>query len=248
MTLPDFTPRYIEIEQRLRARIAQLRPDDPLPSDADLCAEFTVSRMTARNAMQRLVDDGLVVRLPGRGTFVAHRPVDRQLSNLRGFSEEMQARGMRPSSTLLAAALRPAAPDEALQLRVPEGSDVVVIERVRLADAVPMAYERAVLAPSCAGVLELDLATSSLHAAMVSIGVAPHHGQSSVTAQNASAADRRHLKVGPRTALLIERRLIADERSVPVEWTESRYVPDRYALSIDFTVELPARDRRGGPR
>lgn len=246
MTLSDFTPQYIKIEQRLRSRIARLRPDDPLPSDADLCEEFAVSRMTARNAMQRLVDDGLVIRLPGRGSFVAHRPVDRQLSNLRGFSEEMQARGMRPSSTLLSSEVRPAAPGEAVPLRIPEGSDVVVVERVRLADGVPMAYERAVLAPSCAGVLALDLATSSLHAAMVSIGVSPHHGQSSVTAQTASADDRRRLNVGPRTALLIERRLIADEHSVPVEWTESRYVADRYALSIDFTVELPARDRRGG--
>lgn len=203
--------------------------------------------MTARNAMQRLVDDGLVVRLPGRGSFVAHRPVDRQLSNLRGFSEEMRARGMRPSSILVSGELRPAAPEEAVRLRVPVGSDVVVVERVRLADAVPMAYERAVLAPTCAGVLQVNLATSSLHAAMVSIGVVPHHGQSSVTAQTAGAADRRHLKVGARTALLIERRLITDEQSLPVEWTESRYVPDRYALTIDFTVELPVRNRRGTP-
>ena len=246
MTFADFTPRYIEIEQRLRTRIARMRPDDPLPSDAALCEEFGVSRMTARNAMQRLVDDGLVVRLQGRGSFVAHRPVDRQLSNLRGFSEEMRTRGMRPSSVLLSAELSAATPDEALQLGVPAGAEVVVVERVRLADLVPMARERAVLAPSCAKVLQADLASSSLHAAMVAIGVVPHHGHSSVTAQSANAADRRHLNVAPRTALLIERRLIADEHSVPVEWTESRYVPERYLLTNEFTVELPARHARGG--
>lgn len=245
MSSADFTPRYVKIEQRLRLRIAELHPDDPLPSDADLCEEFGVSRMTARNAMQRLVDEGLVVRLPGRGSFVGHRPVDRLLSNLRGFSEEMLARGMRPSSTLLWAGMRPASVAESGQLRVPEGRDVVVVERVRLADAIPMAFERAVLSFSCAAVLEVDLATSSLHAAMTSAGVLPHHGRSAVTAQTATAADRRHLGVGPRSALLIERRLISDEHSEPVEWTESRYVPDRYLLTIDFSVELPARDRAG---
>lgn len=241
MTLPDFTPRYYEIEQQLRSRLAVLRTDDPLPSDAMLCAEFGVSRMTARNAMQRLVQEGLVVRVPGRGSFVAQRPVDRQLSNLRGFSEEMRARGLRPSSTALSAALRPAAAEEAHVLRLPHGSEVVVVERVRLADGIPMALERAVLTPSCAGVLDLDLASGSLHAAMVSVGVVPDRGESSVTAQTAGAADSRHLQVATRSALLVERRLIHDRRSTPVEWTESRYVPDRYVLTVEFTVELPGR-------
>lgn len=248
MSVPDFTPRYVEIEQRLRARIAQLRPDDPLPSDADLCVEFGVSRMTARTAMQRLVDEGLVIRLPGRGSFVGQRPVDRQLSRLRGFSEEMLARGMHPSSVLLFAGLQHASAEAAAALRLDEASDVVVVERIRLADDVPMAVERAVLTPASAGVLGVDLATSSLHAAMTTVGVLPHHGRSSVTAQSATAADQRHLGVAPRTALLVEQRLIADQRSTPVEWTQSRYVTDRYVLTIDFTVELRGRSTRAGRR
>jgi GntR family transcriptional regulator len=50
----SFTPRYYEIEQALRARVATLRPGDVVPSDTELCEEFGVSRQTARNAMQRL--------------------------------------------------------------------------------------------------------------------------------------------------------------------------------------------------
>jgi GntR family transcriptional regulator len=78
----QFVPRYYEIEQTLRARIAALDPDSPLPSDAQLCDEFGVSRMTARNAVQRLVQEGLVYRLPGRGTFVAPTPANRTATHI----------------------------------------------------------------------------------------------------------------------------------------------------------------------
>lgn len=64
-------PRYYVIEQELRRQIATMKPGDALPSEATLCEEFGVSRMTARNSIQGLVQDGLVKRVAGRGTFVA---------------------------------------------------------------------------------------------------------------------------------------------------------------------------------
>ncbi len=63
-----------------------LAPGDPLPSDTALCEEFGVSRMTARNAMQRLANEGLIVRVPGRGSFVAELPAPRRADRLMTFS------------------------------------------------------------------------------------------------------------------------------------------------------------------
>src|SRR4029078_1780656 len=71
MTGTGAPPQYRQIEQALRERIATLLPAARLPSDAELCAEFGVSRMTARNAMQKLAEDGLISRSPGRGRLAA---------------------------------------------------------------------------------------------------------------------------------------------------------------------------------
>ena len=106
--MTSFVPRYYEIEQALRTRVAALEAHSPLPSDAQLCEEFGVSRMTARNAVQRLVQDGLVYRVPGRGTFVAAGDAHRTATHILSFSDEMRRRGREPSSRLVESSVRPA--------------------------------------------------------------------------------------------------------------------------------------------
>jgi GntR family transcriptional regulator len=236
-----FTPRYYAIEQSLRARIEQLPPDAPLPSDAMLCEEFGVSRMTARGAVQRLVHEGLVYRVPGRGTFVAPRHAHRQASKIWSFSDEMRRRGKAPASQLLERGIGKPSPGEAARLRLPAGEVVVVIRRLRLADRVPIALEEAKFPGELAdAILESDLETGSLHATLVGAGRVPTAGQATITAETAERAEAKLLGVSAGAALLVERRLIADQDGLPLELTESRYVADRYALDVDFVVEVTA--------
>jgi GntR family transcriptional regulator len=236
----SFVPRYYEIEQALRARIAALEPDAPLPSDAQLCEEFGVSRMTARNAVQRLVQDGLAYRIPGRGTFVAVADSHRQASKLVGFSDEMRRQGREPRSQLVERRLRRAKPEEARRLSLPVEANVVVVRRVRLADDEPIALERAVLPERTAeAVLAADLETGSLHAVLVGAGLTPSAGRGTIRVESATADDARRLDVKRGAPLLVERRLITDQDGAPLELTESRYAHDRYAIDVDFVVIGP---------
>ena len=149
--MSSFIPRYYEIEQALRARIVELEPGDALPSDAELCEEFAVSRMTARQAVQRLAQEGLLERVPGRGTFVAEPPAHRQAGNLLNFTTEMRRRHRTPASRLLERrAPRARRAEEAVRLKLKPGARVVVVRRLRLADGVPVAVETAVLRAACA--------------------------------------------------------------------------------------------------
>jgi len=236
--IETYLPRYREIEQALRERIAGLKPGDPLPSDTELCAEFGVSRMTARNAMQRLAEEGLVEREPGRGSFVAEPLTHRRANTLLSFSNEMRRRGRAPSSRILECRLRPPTPDEAANLQLRDGEAVVCIRRIRIADGDALALESVSLHGRCGrDVLEADLEGGSLHATLIAAGFVPTRGSATIEAQAATVEDTELLGVPEASPLLVERRLILDQRGRPLEWTESRYPADRYALDVAFNVE-----------
>jgi GntR family transcriptional regulator len=233
----DFVPRYFEIEQSLRERAAGLQPDSPLPSEAQLCEEFGVSRMTARAAVQRLVQDGLVYRIPGRGTFVAPSRANRTAGHILSFSDEMRRKGRTPSSRVIEHRRRRASAEEQRRLGV---SEVVVLRRVRLADGKPLAVERAVFPAERVGAaLNGDLEHRSLFQTLVSAGLVPTTGTAALSAEAASAEDARLLRMRKGAPLLVERRLIHDQDGNPLEWTESRYVGSRYGIDVEFDVELP---------
>ncbi|MEU8243946.1 GntR family transcriptional regulator [Actinoplanes missouriensis] len=233
--MPDFVPRYFRIEQALRARIAQSRPHDPLPSEPELAREFGVSRMTARAAVTQLVNDGLVYRAPGRGTFVAVPAGPRRADNLIRLSEEIRKQGRKPSARVLLAELRPPTTVEATRLRLRDG-DVVAIHRVRLADDEPIAFERAIYPGALAALLDIDV-SGSVHEAIVGLGRTPTRGTATLTAQPATEEDARELGVPVGAALLVEERLILDEIGRPLELSESRYPGERYRLDVAFGVE-----------
>jgi GntR family transcriptional regulator len=234
-----FIPRYHEIEQALRAQIATLQPDDPLPSDSQLCTQFGVSRMTARNAVARLAQEGIVYRVPGRGTFVARAPLHRQASNLLSFSDEMRRKGRLPSSRRLGQRLRRATANERARLRLSQEAEVVVLTRLRLADGEPVALEGAVLSADVVEALQsLDPNDGSLHRALVEFGRVPTAGTASIGAAAASAREAKLLQIRAGAPLLVECRLILDQAGGPLELTESRYVADRYGLEVGFDVEL----------
>src|SRR5918995_1227048 len=106
---------------------------DPLPGEAELCERFSVSRMTVRQALQELTNDGLVERRRGQGTFVAHRPVHRRPGVFLSFTEEMNRRGVQATSRLLSAGLDDPPPSETPHPRLAPHSQVVRGVRGRLA-------------------------------------------------------------------------------------------------------------------
>jgi GntR family transcriptional regulator len=224
----ELTPRYQEIAAYLRRLIAASKPGDRLPSEAELCERFGVSRMTVRQALQLLANEHLLVRRRGEGTFAAPRVVPRLLGSPLSFTESMRRRGLHASSRLLHAGwIEPSAEDRAA-LHLPIGSRAIVVERLRLADDRPMAIERVVSPPSCAGILEADLEGGSLHDTFERLGRIPTRAQARVSARLATDIERSLLGLDHAGVVLSERRTIDDQDGIPIEHTETLYAAERY--------------------
>ena len=230
--------RYLDIAAHLRERVAASEPGDLLPSDAELCQQFNVSRMTARQAVQLLVNEHLVERRRGRGTFVAPRRVPRALGSPLSFTESMRQRGLRASSRPIESRVTTANDQEARALGIDLGDPIYVIERVRLADGVPMAIERVALPTSIAALIDTSLGSGSLHRAFEASDMVPSKAHADVSARLATDWEQEHLELGPNTVVLTEERTIFDQEDRVLEHTVTLYAADRYSFSAVLLPHL----------
>jgi GntR family transcriptional regulator len=149
MTLTDTnsTPLYAKIEGALAAEISsgQLAAGTQLPTEEQLIARFHMSRTTIRKAIDNLVARGLVEIRRGKGTFVTHPKITQALTELTGFAEDMVVLGRHPTSRLLDKRIVTADEKTAQALQIALGTQVYRIERVRLADGIPMSFDETYL-------------------------------------------------------------------------------------------------------
>jgi GntR family transcriptional regulator len=226
-------PLYQQLQRVLRAAIERrvLGPDDALPPERDLAADFNVSRITVRKAIDGLVSEGVLMRRQGSGTFVCAR-VEKNFSKLTSFSEDMQARGRNPRSVWLSKASGTVTPEEALTLRASPGTPVYRFHRIRYADDAPMALEYATILASC--LPSLDAVDSSLYAALERAGKRPVRALQRLRAVLFTYEQAELLQAkasGP--GLLVERLGFLKDGST-AEFTQSYYRGDIY----DFVAEL----------
>jgi GntR family transcriptional regulator len=226
-------PLYQQLQRALRDAIVdkRLAPDEALPPERDLAEEFQISRITVRKALDGLVEEGLLTRRQGAGTFVTSR-VEKNFSKLSSFSEDMISRGRTPHSVWLSRSVGAVTPEESMTLGLSPGTPVYRFNRIRYADDAPMALEYSTVPGSC--LPSADVVEATLYGALEKYGARPTRALQRLRAVLFTAEQAQMLGVPEKSAgLLIERRgFLKDGR--PVEFTQSFYRGDAY----DFVAEL----------
>lgn len=231
------TPLYLQLQKGLRNAIENrvVQADTAIPTERELAEEFDISRITVRKAVDGLVNDGLLSRRRGAGTFVVAPRVEKNFSRLTSFSEDMISRGRRPHSVWVSRSEGEVTPEEAMSLGLSPGSSVYRFHRVRFADDLPMALEYSTVPGYCLD--SLDTVGASLYEALEAADHLPVRALQRLRAINFNAEQAEALGVAPGDAgLFIERRgFLVDGRTA--EFTQSYYRGDAY----DLVAELNTR-------
>ena len=239
-------PIYSQVERIVMDMVdsGSLSAGHRAPSEREIAETLGISRMTARAAMSKLVADGYLYSVPGKGTFVANPKMRQELLELTSFTEDMRNRGLKPGARLLDIGVTDQASEKiyrTLELSVEE--DLIRIHRLRTADEEPMCLETSYLPRSYVPwLLEEDFESGSLYLALEGHGIelarAEEHLEATVVRETES--ELLTVPVGS-PALLIERTTYT-EGDRPVEYVKSLYRGDRYR----FTATLFKRKARKG--
>jgi GntR family transcriptional regulator len=225
--------RRLATELRDRIRAGVIAVGDALPSEAELCREFSTSRGPVRQALAALRDEGLIGGGQGKRPVVLDAVPAQPFESFQSFTKRAEVTGQRPGQELQEIALRKPDPAVAAALELEPGALVVQLLRLRLLDGRPAMLERMTYVEHIGRpLLDADLNAGSIYAFLTARGVDLHSARHTFDAVAADATDAELLGVPAGAPLLRERRLTTSSTGEPIEWSDDRYRPDVATVTV----------------
>ncbi|WP_267201876.1 GntR family transcriptional regulator [Limosilactobacillus kribbianus] len=230
------SPVYIKIHNQLRENIenGKWTVGQKIPAERELAASFDVSRMTLRQAIQALVDEGILERRVGSGTFVANRKVQEKMSGVTSFTEMMQAAGKRPSSRTISYHLTIPSQTEIEKLQLPAGAQVLRMERIRYGNDIPICFEIATIPAQLIENFSKEEVTSSFYRTLEKkANLYPGHAVQMISATKATERIATYLQIKRGDALLRMSQLSYLQDGRPFEYVHTQYVGSRFEFVLE---------------
>lgn len=228
---------YLQVKNELYKRIQKgiWKADTLIPTEQELISEFNVSRTTIRQAINLLVQDNLLEKKQGRGTLVRPQNLVGHLGRLKGFTEEARERGQIPKAKVLRSEFKTEFFFEQDILEVSEEDPILLIERIRLADDVPIAIERSCWPKDIGAILEThNLNEAHYYEILEQHNVYLKRANETIRAINATIAEADYLGIRPGESLLEMTRISYGMDDRPIEYTKTKYRSDKYQYNIEL--------------
>lgn len=224
-------PLYAQIARRLEAAIAagDLSAGTRLENEVSMAKRLGLSRPTIRQAIQDLVDKGMLVRRRGVGTQVLQRPVARAV-DLTSLHEDLEKSGNKPATTVLSHRVMAADAEIAARLNVSAGAPALHLRRLRLIGRTPLAILHNVLPEPFVDITAAELVTSGLYETLRARGVVFSVAHQTIGARSAEADEAELLESSTGAPLLTMQRTAIDHSGSVVEWGDHCYRPDLYSF------------------
>jgi GntR family transcriptional regulator len=231
------TPLYYQLAEQIREQIqtGELEPGAQLPSERELSERFEISRMTVRQAVGYLVQQGMLVAQKGIGTFVADPKLTYDALHLLGFTEEVMRQGGTATSRVLEQAVVPPPVGVASRLDLKPDETTVRIVRLRLSENTPLLLET-IFVPTllCPGLEHENLATQSLYAILEQqYGLHLKRARQIVEATTANHYESELFGIEPGMAMILLEGVTYDHQERPVEFFKAIYRGDRFKFELE---------------
>lgn len=247
-------PLYYQIQQRLMSHIrsGEFRPGQPLPSLQEVAARLGVSPMTARQAIRTLCDMGLMYSRQGKGTFVSGIKHERNLRQVLSFTEEMRARGSKPSSKVLSFRIQAGSREVRTALEMSPGQKVFRLHRVRFSDGRSMGIECSCLPVQiCPALLKTFDPAKSLYQELAErYRIKMEVTDEVVEVGKATTKEAALLKIAAGSPVFLFTRTCYGENGRPLEYVRSTYRGDRYKIvqrltrAKHHTLSIPGKRQK----
>lgn len=228
-------PAYIRIHDDIKKKVDEgyWKIGQRLPSERDLADNYDVSRMTLRQAITLLVEEGILERRIGSGTYVAGRRVQEKMRGTTSFTEIVTSQGKKPSSKLISYQRKLANEIEIEQLQLKPTEHVVRMERVRYADNIPLVFEVASIPEKLIKSFKRNDITEHFFNTLIEHGYEIGKSQQTIYAKNASDRVANFLTIPKGHAILALTQVSYFTDNTPFEYVHSQYVGDRFEFYLE---------------
>lgn len=226
-------PLYFQVAAQIEQAIAdgELAPGERMPNEMTLADELGLSRPTMRQALQMLVDKGMLVRKRGVGTQVVKSQIRRPVE-LTSLNDDLVRTGQDPSTQVLSLQRGAVDAAKAAELRIKPGDEVWQVERLRLIGEQPLALMANVIPCSVIDLANIDLTKRGLYESLRAAGVHVRVAHQEIGCRRADAREARLLSERRGSPLLTMRRTAYDDAGNAVELGEHAYRPALYSFEV----------------